>query len=269
MARYYEANGTNPTYEIIRSFVIDGHEVAWMKFSGTVTFDIMGQGREGQSYDGHALYCECTFTENVGWKVENGQRYTLQGKDNCPVRKHVQELRYQELHAEYVQVHGESLIEHVSEIVDDLKKKARDGEFIEDGNGASFWGGYFYLQSLAAILGIPTREIWDIAEKLESEKKITLEGAVVRDYSEPPAPRWVDGITVEDDGWVGRALLPAHSRMVQEWKLEVLTPEGTPAYENLAGLPMNYSPDFGIDADDFMEAESKLHELIAQAKSAQ
>ena len=66
LPRYYEAHGEDPHHETIRSIMIDDHEVAWMEYTGTVKWDITGQGREGQEYSGRELYCACKFTEGIG-----------------------------------------------------------------------------------------------------------------------------------------------------------------------------------------------------------
>lgn len=267
LPRYYEVTGANPTYRVIRSFVIDGHEVAWMEFTGTVKYL---DGTTGDSYSGNAVCCECDFTEDVGWTIYKGQLAKMGHPDRCPAREKVQQMRYSELQKEYRERFSCStseLLTHVDEIVVDLKAKVRAGEFIEDGNGASFWGGYFYLQTLAAVLGIPVRHIWRIGDRLKAQKKISLEGAVVQDYCEPAAPTWEEFARMEENGFVGSISLPTHSQMPQVWQLQIIRPDGTLVYAEPVRLSLSYQPDFGPDAGDVQEAEAKLRELLIQAQS--
>ncbi len=283
LTRYYEANGKNPTYEIVRSIVIDGHEVAWMKYDGTIENDIMGEGHEGEPYFGHQLYCECYFTENVGWMiVENDKVCGIYGHEKCIYRSMAMHMRCLELREEYLKrfdMEGSEffLLDHVPEIIFDLIEKAKAGEFIgEDGGGAACYGGFFYVQTIGEIIGreISAGEnislndqfaIWKIVRKLIDKKKIDLLGAIVQPYREPSPPTWAESFRVEDEGWIGIASLPTHSKMEQKWKLEVMRPDGTsvgPAYK----LPLLHDSMFGPDVDDCMSAEEQLKSLIDIAK---
>src|SRR4051812_8619519 len=76
LPRYYETHGDNPRYETVRSIMIDGHEVAWVKYTGNVASDTV----EDQDYTGHELCCACKFTEDVGWRQEpDGRTVGLSG----------------------------------------------------------------------------------------------------------------------------------------------------------------------------------------------
>lgn len=262
---YYEAMGSNPTYTILRSIVVDGHEVAWMRFEGTVTIE----GKDNP-YAGNMLRCECDFKKGVGWQLYKGKPYGIgRHEETCLPRQAAMHLRQLELRSEYLRRFKKTTYGDVSflpqltdKIVRDLIKKAKAGEFIgEDGNGAEFWGGYFYLQTLAGILDQPMRDIWEEVDKLVTQKKISLEGAVVQKYRKPPAPTWEEWFRIEDDGVIGIASLPTHSKMQQVWKLEIYAPDGTRQQEGT--LPLSYSPDFGPDIDDVEEVTQELKKLMS------
>ena len=262
LPEYYKAYGDDPVYKIIESRVIDGHEVAWMEF----------KGRSGKrKYSGRSLYCECDFIKGVGWDVKDskdGRPYGLSGKEKCSKRKKTVRLRHLELQKEYLEMFkaGNNLLilhQHIPEIVDDLKNKVKAGEFLEDGNGASFWGGYFYLQTLAAIID-PSMNFWEMGDSLVRDKKISLEGAVVRDYQEPPPPSWQECFKIEKDGWIGTAFLPAHSKMKQVWEFSVsrLVDGKSIPYQKVPKLPLMHHPTFGPDVADVENAKRMLLQLI-------
>src|SRR3972149_11890212 len=154
---YYEAYGENPRYETVRSIMIDGHEVAWAKYEGTVAYDITGEGKEGQPCSGHELVCACKFTEGVGWRMEDdGRPVGLMAGDKCLPKEAAVYLRQLELREEKKarEMFGRIGIpgkEEVEAIMFDLMEKAKAEEFLEATSGASFWGGYYYLQTVAEI----------------------------------------------------------------------------------------------------------------------
>lgn len=268
---YYAAYGTDPSYTVIRSIVISGHEAAWMELKGTVQFDITGRGREGEPYVAHGFYCECDFAEGVGWKKDGDSVVTLMGPEKCLCRKAAMHLRHLELRQEYLERYKEeggdyfALRRHVPDIIIDLIEKVKAGEFVEDGSGAEFWGGYFYLQTVARITDQFLGHLWEDVHRLCTEKKISLDGAVITPYREPPPPLWVEALRIEDAGWVGIASVPGHRWMALEARLEVLKPDDTPAYEHIPGLSLMHAPEFGIDAEDLYRIEEKLVKLIEQA----
>src|SRR3989338_7788589 len=274
LPRYCEEYKKDIVYTVIRSIIVEGHEVAWMEYTGHIAYDIMGQGREGQSFVGRALYCECDFIEGVGWRIKGGQRYSLDGGEKCLYRKAAVYLRHLELRREYLsrfqdeESWGDSFVlrQHINEIILDLVEKAKVGEFIEDGSGAAFWDGYFYLQTVADITDQFIGHIWEKVHQLVEEKKIGLEGAVIQPYREPPPPEWVEFSRIEDKGWVGIASLPGHRKMAREWRLEVLKPDGIPAYRHIPGLVLTHDPEFGPDVEDVARVEQKLRQLIKSAK---
>ena len=278
LSLYYEANGEDLRYKIVRSMPIDGHDVAWMKFTGEVVADITGQGREGEPFEGYCLGCACEFTEGVGWKVENGQRYNLDGKEKCLPRQTAVYLRQLELQQEYLERFKSNdpwktgiyhLKEHAPEIILDLIEKEKAGEFIaEDNGGASFWGGHFYLQTVAKILDIEMKDMWPIAHQMIADKQIQLEGAVVQTYFAPPEPSWNEYGRFEVDGWTGIASLPSHSKMPQEWKFTILDEKGEEVEIEVSTERLTHAPTFGPDVEDVAGAEQKIRELIQQAKAA-
>ena len=262
---YYEAHGVDPSYTALRIIAIDGHEVAWMEFTRTTDPD--------KTYKGRALYCECDFTEGVGWKRENGKVYDLHLKaEKCLYRKTALHLRHLELREEYLKrfnvASGDSfaLRRRLEEIISDLIEKVKAGEFVEDGNGARFWGGYFYLQTVALITDQFFGHLWEDVRRLWLEKKIGLEGAVIQPYREPPPPVWEEYLRIEVEGWVGIAYLAGHHPIAKEWRLEVLKPDGMRAYRFIPGLALLHDPVFGPDPEDVDRARKELRELIYKSK---
>ncbi len=260
LPRYYEAFGNDVTYNTIHSFIIQGHEVAWMEMSG-------------YNYTFRSLHCECYFTEEVGWRIDNG-RINLEGEKICLYRQAIIHLRHLELRQEYQKRYqSDRIVSHLlgslnlNTVILDLMQKVRDGEFIgEDGSGAAFYGGYFYLQTVMAISDMHPKQVWEAAKQLVEEGKISLEGSIIQDYREPPAPEWTEEFRIEEDGWVGIAHLPAHSKMTQVWKLDVMSADGLEASEPNYDLHLSHRPDFGPDVDDVTEAEIKLQQLISHVK---
>lgn len=274
LPRYYEAFGTNPNYTVIRSIMIDGHETAWMKYEGINV--------NGRPYNGYQFYCECDFIEGKAWQIDtDGQAVGIlvggNNPDDCVYRLTACRLRQLELQREYLCKFKDkdgymmdvfSLYEHIEEIIFDLIAKVKANEFIgENGNGAEFWGGYFYLQTLAEILELPMDQISEIADRLVEEKKIQLEGAVVQDYYEPPPEEWIEYFIIKENNKVGVAYLPAHGRMRQCWKLEIydknLPTEGI-FHKKVAVrfCPLTHNPIFGPDTRDVAEAEEELRRLM-------
>lgn len=272
LPRYYEKFERNLRYEVLRSTVINGHEVAWMSFVGTIEFDIMGMGREGEPFSGRSMHCECDFTEGVGWKIgENGSRYNLH--PTCLASQAALHLRHLELRQEYQDrfIDGNNdpfhrLTDCISEITLDLIKKGQAGEWLEADSGAAMYGGYFYLQTLAAIIDESMGHLWDYMYPLMEEKLIEIDGAIVKAYTQPPPPRWEEVVKIEDDGWTGIALLPGHRRMAQEWKFRVLNPAGEDAVYT-PGQRLLHDPIFGPDIEDVERAKRKLVELLRLCRS--
>ena len=264
LSRYYEVHGTNLTYTALRTITVDNHEVAWMEF--------VGRRQDGTSYNGRALYCECDFTEGVGWKVEDGKNYRLLDPEKCLYRKAALRLRHLELRQEYQKrfkiSEGDSfaLHEKVEEIILDLIEKVKAGEFVEDGTGASFWGGYFYLQTVEAITDQFLGHLWEDVHRLVLKKKIGLEGAVIQPYRKPPPPLWEEFLRIEDHGLVGIAYLPGHRQMARAWKLKVLKPNGKLAYDFIPGLALLHDPVVGPDVEDVARAKKELLRLIRESR---
>jgi hypothetical protein len=184
LPRYYEAHGDRLIYETVRSMPMDGHDVAWMKYTG-------------QHTSGHVLHCACEFTEGVSWSVEEGEIVNFgQAEDDCLPRKAALYLRQQELKEEYIErFTGDNpffkdeygLREHLPEIILDLIAKDKEGEFIGDiaTNGAHFWGGHFYLDTVQTITDTPWDQLWEVANQMVDNKQIQIDGNVIQEYYEP------------------------------------------------------------------------------------
>lgn len=271
LPRYYEAHGDHLRYETVRSMPIDGHEVAWMKYTGETTDD--------RTYEGHSLCCACEFAEGVGWETDEKFGVVgLSGEDKCLPRQVALYMRQQELQREYLErfaddnpfFHGDvyGLHDKVPEIIMDLIEKNKAGEFIGEGsNGAEFWGGHFYLQTVQSITGISYEGLWKHVHKMVADKQIQLEGMVVQEYYEPPEPQWGEYGRYEIDGLTIVASIPSHSKMPQIWHYTVLDQDGSELVADLSGATLMHSPDFGVDVDDIAQAEQEMKELVALVKS--
>lgn len=271
LPRYYEFYENNLRYDVIRSVMIEGHEVAWMSYVGTIQYDISGRGLEGTPFIGRVLMCECDFTEIVGWYIKDDRRFTTDAARKCLKRTVALEQRHLELREEYEARFGKGLDSlpsaKVAQVVLDLVDKAIAGEWLENGSGAAFYGGHFYFQTVASILDMPMAEVAETIYKMVARHEIKLDGAVVKSYSPPPPAEWEDCFTVELDGWTGKALLPAHSEMPQEWQFELLDPEGKKVVFNDPHLRLVHTPIFGPDVDDVAAAEHKLLSLIDDTRT--
>lgn len=265
LPRYYETHGDMLRYEIERSIPIDGHEVAWLKYSGETT--------NGRSYSGHELHCECKFTEGVGWQVDEKYGVVgLNGEDRCLPRKAALLFRQLELRREYLNKFPHDsfsmgdeydLWDKVPEVILDLIEKGKTGEWLSEGSsGANDWGGYFYLQTVQAITCTPYDEFWNQVNKMVYDKKIQLEGMVVQEYREPPAPQWGEYARIEYEGYTGIAKLPTHSKMPQHWEIVILAPNGRLIAEGIEGPTLMHSPDFGVDVEDAVNVEAVIKEYI-------
>jgi hypothetical protein len=272
LPRYDEAHGKDGTFEILRSIMIDGHEVAWMKYSGTILFDMLELGREGQAFDDYRLYCECDFTEGVGWKIDEKHGVVgLSHEGRCIRFQAAIDLRVRELRNEYYalfDVHygmgAYGLTQHIDEIVADLIERDKRGEFVaESGSGAHFYGGHFYIETLARILGTHQPVILKDIRRLMKEHKIALEGFVVQEYRTPPEPRWDESFSYEQDGYVVKGYLPAHSKMRQDFKLDLYDVDGK--LINTDYLSLNHPVLFGPDGEDVMLAQDKCVEMVNSA----
>ncbi|MBI5140449.1 MAG: hypothetical protein HZA94_03335 [Candidatus Vogelbacteria bacterium] len=261
LSRYYKAHGTDVTFMIIKSIVIKRHEVAWMEYKGTV---LCGEKR-GESFVGRALYCECHFKEGVGWKRD--KKYgvvSLGDKEKCRERMRVICLRHEELKREYKRRFGccPSLKDHVSEIILDLIEKVKAEEFVEGSDGASFYGGYFYLQTVANIIGLSMGNIWAIAKRMADDKQISLEGAVVIPYRKPPRAKWNEVFRIKGQGWTGVAYAPDNSQMKKFWKFKILAPDGKVFRHNIPNLPIIHSLAFGVDVEDLDSARRAIRKFF-------
>ncbi len=258
LPEYRKAKNDGEKYSIVRSFIINGHEVAWMEVRGSV---------KGISYKARQLYCECDFTKDKNWYIKDGKFFTISGSEKCRARTKVLNQRHAELQKEYLDRFEAKndlsvLADHIGDIVSDLKEKAKNGEFLEDGTGAFFWGGYFYLQTLAAIIGKDIRETWQIADTLVADKKIRLEGAVIQDYAPPEKLSWVEHGKIKKGDVTGKAYLPGNRDMKNEWKLVARRKNRKPLVNM---IPLGFDPVFGPDVSDVQAAQKALLELMKEA----
>lgn len=269
LPRYYEAHGDKLKFETVRSIPVDGHDIAWMKYEGET-----GNGR---AFEGHILHCACEFTEDVGWKIDEEYGVVgLDGDKDCLPREAALFLRHRELRDEYVErfckdeIFGDefSLWDKIPEVMTDLIEKDKAGEFIgESKEGAHFWGGHYYMQTVNAITVMPYDKLWPEVNKLISDKKIQLEGMVIQEYRESPQPSWDEYGKFDIDSFTVVASIPSHSKMDQTWQYTILDEEGNVLEANLPGGRLMHSPDFGVDVDDSAQAEQEMIALIDTYKA--
>lgn len=267
---YYEALGTNPTYETIRSIDIDGHEVAWMRIDGSIKVDLLGLGREGEPYQEWELLCACDFTQGIGWDIYDGnkalQRITSErciAKDTA-IYMRLLELRHKYQKHKFISSMLDTEIQ-VEEVVKDLIKKDKAHEFIEAGGGANFYGGHFYLETLAKIMDMSEADIAEIIKSLEANKTLSLIGSVVKEYKEPKQPKWNPYLRQELNGYVATASLPANSDTPQAWKFDIQGSEGAAVDVQTPTISLYYQPLFGPDVQDVDRAQKVLKDLIDSA----
>ncbi|MBI3632383.1 MAG: hypothetical protein HY225_02955 [Candidatus Vogelbacteria bacterium] len=266
LPRYYETHGDDPKFSILQTFVVLSHEVAWMEYIGSVLCDITDRSREGEKYVGRELYCECDFKEGVGWQIDPEHGVVSIGEpQKCRHRKSVVRRRHKELRKEFLRQFKRPIKNHIPEIILALIEKVKTGEFIEDGSGASFWGGYFYLQTVASITKQSMSDIWKIAEGMIAEKKISLEGAVVTPYRKSPRAKWVESFRfqIDKNGWTVIASIPAHRQMKQVWNFKIVRADGKKIRHNIPELTLVFDPDFGPDVEDVARAEKVLNDYLA------
>jgi hypothetical protein len=179
LPRYYEAHGTTTTHRTLESWAQGGHEVAWMEFDRTE--DPVDQKHPA---NGCRLYCECDFTQDVSWKLEDGHIRRLPFR--CATRRRIARIRQLELRTHYVDRFNTSLLggnepilsKYVPKIILDLIERVKECEFIgEDDASARNAGAYLSLDTVSAITGIP--RLFDEADLLVAEKKIRRHGAFI------------------------------------------------------------------------------------------
>lgn len=219
---------------------------------------------------GRELRCACHFTEGVGWGVdEQGRVHWLhESKGSCLPKEAAIQLRRLELRKEYLDKFpcdsmpisdGYDLWGKLSEVILDLIEKGKQGEWLSEGSsGAHDWGGYFYLQTVQEITGIPYDQLWEHVYRMQANKQIQLEGMVVQEYYELPEALWEEYARIEYEGYVGIAKLPSHSKMPQHWEIVILSQNGRLIAEGIEGPPLMYSPDFGVDVEDVANVETAI-----------
>lgn len=269
LPKYYRRYPVGLRYKVLQSFVIDGHEVAWMEYTGPIIIN-----DKHHSYTGRTMKCECDFAEGIGWRLDEKLQFrNLSGPNGCLKRQAALYLRHLELRQEYHQrfVEGDytkllGVEGCVREVTLDLIEKAKAGEWLEDREWTGSHGMYFFMHTVASITGIYIGHIWDDIYPLLNEKLFGLEGTIVTDYTEPPPEAWEEFVRVEgEDGRVGMAFLPAHRQMAQEWKFQVLNPSGQEALP-ASRVEIDHNPAYGPDIEDLKKARLHLNSLLDQAR---
>jgi hypothetical protein len=195
LPRYLETHDNESNYRIERLMNIDGHEVAWM------SFDFVDDESEADETINktNIVECACAFAENVGWELNDKYGYIKKmAGTECAIKKQAIDIRHQEIRQEYI-TNGTldafeiDKKETIKAVILDLIERSKAGEVLEANNGARFWGGYFYLQSVNKILNAGWNDIWLAVDEMCEEKIIHINGMVVEDYNEPkPKQRFED-----------------------------------------------------------------------------
>lgn len=247
---YYERHGTGITYKTLESIVIDGHEVAWAEY----TWPVRDEGVLSTLVHRDTI-CDCNFAEG--------------GKpDRCLFRAAALHLRHLQLRREY---EAQGLLgdtspvttynERMRLVILDLMARAEAGGWLEESNGARFYGGLFYAQTFAAVADITLGSVWQHLDRLVLDERIVLDGAVVKPFTPTPEPAWVLHDTTTIKGWRGELKIPAHDRMPNEWRFEVYRPDGTLAVTE-PGPRFEHQHLFGVDVSDVNRARSAMHDLL-------
>ncbi|MDE1970731.1 MAG: hypothetical protein KGI50_04135 [Patescibacteria group bacterium] len=172
-------HSTEPVYTILRSIVIDGHEVAWIQLEGTDLY-----GKQYRCYD---LYCECYFTRGIGWDIRDGKATGLSG-DSCIKKRVATFLRHCEIQQD-IQSRFPFINLILSEddlhcIIYELMQQLKTGSFIND----QFLDGTstrLDLRTLEFILDHPMHDIYEKANALAAAKKIKLDFNMVYACKKP------------------------------------------------------------------------------------
>jgi hypothetical protein len=62
LPQFYADHGPDSiTYDPVRSFVVNGHEIWWAEYCG----------RGDRSFTGRSVVCECDFTPSLGYGLLN------------------------------------------------------------------------------------------------------------------------------------------------------------------------------------------------------
>ncbi|MGE5327760.1 MAG: hypothetical protein ACM3KH_00320 [Thiobacillus sp.] len=272
----YQDIFNDPVYMVVESMDINGHEVAWMQYVSPPERpeedqeDICDEDRERGSREvcfGHKLLCACDFTEGVGWDTDekNAMIVFHDEPDHCPCKLVALHRRHAQLLNEYIDrgllnSYGENMDEDIEEIIFDLMQKSMDHEFIELDNGAHFWGGYFYLQTIESITGIPLDVIMSTADRMTKENKIKLSGSVVRSFSAEDVIR--DYLTVEKDDWFMTAALNDRD---QSWDIALFDQNGDLVDIKMHN-PMEFIPPFAVGPGDIERINDRLEEIMDEVR---
>lgn len=270
--KYVEATRSNHTYRIIRSFIIDGHEVAWVE----MTYYLHDDTDRLLPQKEYRVMCDCDFTEGIGWNLtETGQIFTVHGKDAsaCTIRPLVMAKRHEELRTHLEKVIGKpenpserETILFAVKAIEVLAGFAQHHIMIEEGSGAHFWGGYFYLQTINKILGVDWPHIHMAMAVLYRMKKLNLNGMVVVPYTEPLPATWSQLDRMEVDEYVLTRSIPTHDRMPHTWKLAIYDKSSDTLLAE-SELHIDQPLEFGVDQDDLAQSETKLDEMLADLKN--
>ncbi len=264
---YVKATQSNHSYRVIRSFVVNGHEVAWVE----VTYFLNSDAAHNQPLQEYRVMCDCDFIEGIGWNIDGcGRIYTVHGRDAnaCETRPVVMEMRRQELqnHLERVADKPEDgdskeTVLYVVRAIEVLATFAQHHVMIEAGTGAGFWGGYFYLQTVQQILDIEWPIIHTAMAVLYKREKLDLNGMVVIPYTTPPEPKWTTYDIVDIDKYSLKRCLPSHDRMPHAWKLSIYETSSNTLLQERQ-LQITQPLEWGVDIEDLAGSEAELKRML-------
>lgn len=191
LPNYYEKFEDKVHYSILRSMRIDDgngqlHEVAWMKA------DVEEGATTTTPPNKYGLYCECTFTEDVGWSITpDGERCINFVAQFCRFRRAAHQVRLLELAEEYRKRFNveftwdfrELMQNNLFTIVLDLIKKAEANEWVEECAFPRSYGAFFFRGTVAEILGLPSDDVREKLLEMEKLNLVNLFGALVYAYT--------------------------------------------------------------------------------------
>lgn len=250
-------------------YTIDDHEMAMMDFVAT----------DGGDAKYSKFVCACDLTEDVGWGLHEKWGVVSYGKpDECEYRKRAVAELVTELHTEYTEqfsdvIENEGHIGFVREVMKAMIAKDNANEFVgEVNNGAHFWGGHFYMQTLAKVVHGTAddrtlsredwKNMWLAMDTMMVNKQVQLEGMVIQDYYEPPEAEWMEYGKFDYEGHTATIGMPAHMHMDAKWQVTIAREDGTVVAEKIAGPSLMHEPVFGPDAEDVANVEYFIRQLI-------
>lgn len=251
-------------YELLQSFMIEEHEVAWMRSVWT------GRKNPDSHHWAFELKCECNFTEGVAWTADPSGERTYTSPPICPLAMRVREDRLIELRRsyqiKYIGLSGSAeLHDHVRDIALDLLEQQEMGMFVH--GDMPFGEAHVRAMHVGAITGVDTAEVFEEMDALKREGLVELNSLGISRREVPAPEGWSVHKEQRAGGWTARALLPDDEGRIHAWRFQLVSPERT-----LVQIPigeyilLEHPIDFGVDMEDEERADERLNRLLSLAQ---